>query len=315
MQKNPFKKYAQKCVFWLKSARFKIEQRQLAIQRIIEGYFEKSLTNGGFSFSDALIVAMYSFTFNIMTIETIFTGTIIFVAFISSGAAGFFAGEHFLLVFLFWNLILLLCFVIVYITTSFFLLFHLMRGQRLFAMLLFSILTASLVISYLIPLISGVFFENLGVRFSQMALPTMLIFLITQIFLFVQHKNKLCYLTYCKRMKNAVLSSNLGQDIDGQILVLSAQDHYVEYTTTTGKKLVRMRMREAIARMRGQQGLSVHRSHWVAIDAIKSLHKKNGKRFLLLTNGDKIPVSASKLAAVKKAIKSYENMSLNSRIT
>jgi len=302
MQKSDFRKFARQGVMNLKSARFKIERKQSGILRIIEQFYDNALTNGGFSLSNAVTVCTYLFVFNILTIETIFVAMIVFVTFVSSGAAGFFAGEHFLLVFVFWVLLLPMNFAVVYITNSLFLLFHLMRGSQLFAMLLFSVLIASLVIAYLTPQISAIFFESSEVSFSQMALPTLTIFLVTQVFLFVQHKDKLCFLAYCNRMQRAALNTVIDQKTDGQVLVLSAQDHYVEFTTTKGRKLVRMRMREAVAQMQNRQGLSVHRSYWVAKNAIRSLRKQHGKPFLLLTNGDKIPVSTSKLAEVKKTL-------------
>ncbi|MCF6304772.1 MAG: LytTR family transcriptional regulator DNA-binding domain-containing protein [Rhodobacteraceae bacterium] len=302
MQKYNLRKIARQCVLSLKSARLKIEQKQSGFLRIIEQYFDDALGNGRFTLSEAFAAGTYLFIFNLLTIETIFVAIIVFVTFVSSGAAGFFAGEHFLLVFIFWVSTLLIIFAVVYVTNTLFLLLHLMRGGQLFAMLLFSALIASLLISYLTPQVSALFFKSSGVRFSQMALPTLAILLITQAFLFVQHKDKLCFQSYCNRMQRAIVNTIIDQKTEGEILVLTAQDHYVEITSTNGKKLVRMRMREAIAQMQDQDGLSVHRSYWVAKDAIQSLQKSEGKHFLLLINGDEIPVSPSKLAGVKEAL-------------
>lgn len=303
MQKSDLRKFAQQSVLKLKSARFKIERKQSHILRIIEQFYYKALSDGRFTLSDAFRAGTYLFIFNVLTVETIFVAIIMFVAFVSSGAAGFFAGEHILPVFVFWISMLLVIFAAIFLVNVLFLLLHLMRGHQLFAITLFAVLVSSLVVSYLTPQVSAMFFESSGVRFSQMALPTLMMILITQIFLYVQHKDKICFRTYCNRMQRASLDTIIDQKTEGKILVLTAQDHYVEFTTTTRKKLVRMRMREAIAQMQAQDGLSVHRSYWVAKDAIQSLQKSDGKHFLLLINGDKVPVSASKLAEVKKTLK------------
>lgn len=302
MHRNNFRKLARQNVLKLKTARFKVAQKQSGILRNIEQLYDKALANGGFSLPDALIAGIYLVAFSILTVETIFVAIIVFIAIASSGATDFFSGAPFPLILAYWALILLICFAVVFVVNTLFLLFHFIRDYQFSSMLIFSALTTSLAISYLTPRVSAILFENSGVSFSQMALPVAAIFLITQIFLFAQHKDKLCFRSYRNRMQRTAPNAIIGPKTEGRVLVLSAQDHYVEFTTTTGKKLVRMRMREAIAQMQGQDGLSVHRSYWVAKDAIEALQKSGGKHFLLLSNGDKIPVAASKLAAVKKAL-------------
>jgi hypothetical protein len=75
------------------------------------------------------------------------------------------------------------------------------------------------------------------------------------------------------------------------ILRLSAADHLIEVATDTSTESLRLRLRDAIDEMDGIEGALVHRSHWVALDAIKETVRENGKVFLRLRNGDLVPVS------------------------
>lgn len=76
------------------------------------------------------------------------------------------------------------------------------------------------------------------------------------------------------------------------ILRLTANGHYIEVVTITGEETLRMRLADAIHEMEPVPGLSTHRSHWVALHAISHAELRNAhKAFLVLINGDKVPVS------------------------
>lgn len=78
----------------------------------------------------------------------------------------------------------------------------------------------------------------------------------------------------------------------GDVLRLSASDHYVEVVTTEGSEVLRLRFTDAIDEMEPVEGYCVHRSHWVARSAIVGVERKNAhKLFLRLANGDRVPVS------------------------
>lgn len=79
----------------------------------------------------------------------------------------------------------------------------------------------------------------------------------------------------------------------GEILRLTADNHFVEVVSDTGATSLRMRFRDAIAEMNGVQGGLVHRSHWVAYEAVEAAEKAQGKLVLRLRNGDEVPVSRS----------------------
>lgn len=76
------------------------------------------------------------------------------------------------------------------------------------------------------------------------------------------------------------------------ILRLSANGHYIDVVTLTGEETLRMRLSDAIHEMDPVPGLYVHRSHWVAHEAISHGERTNAhKAYLVLINGDKVPVS------------------------
>ncbi len=78
----------------------------------------------------------------------------------------------------------------------------------------------------------------------------------------------------------------------GQILRLTANDHFVEIATVNGIASLRMRLTDAIAEMEPVIGYCVHRSHWVAHDAIVRVERQNTQKlYVVLANGEQIPVS------------------------
>lgn len=83
------------------------------------------------------------------------------------------------------------------------------------------------------------------------------------------------------------LPAHLGSDI----LSLDAQDHYVNVTTKNGSALVLIRLVDAISELEGLEGLRIHRSHWIAADAVSKTKRENGKLLVELTNGTALPVS------------------------
>lgn len=86
------------------------------------------------------------------------------------------------------------------------------------------------------------------------------------------------------------------------LLALEMEDHYVRVHTDQGSDLILMRLRDAVAELQGLDGLQVHRSYWVAAQAVAGVERKpDGKAVLLLSNGMRVPVSRSHAAAVRAA--------------
>ena len=97
------------------------------------------------------------------------------------------------------------------------------------------------------------------------------------------------------------LLDRLPAALRGRLLYLSMQDHYVEVVTDKGSHLVLMRLADAIGETTGTEGMQVHRSHWVARDAVAGSIRDGARLTLRLVNGAELPVSRSKLADVRKA--------------
>jgi len=87
----------------------------------------------------------------------------------------------------------------------------------------------------------------------------------------------------------------------GTLLSLSVQDHYVDVRTSRGKTLLLMRLSDAMRETGGVAGLQIHRSHWVARDAVTQVLRSDGRTMLQLSDGTQLPVSRSFLPALKQA--------------
>jgi hypothetical protein len=87
------------------------------------------------------------------------------------------------------------------------------------------------------------------------------------------------------------LLGRLPEEVSGALLHLSVSDHYVEVATDRGTGRVLMRFSDAIEEVAQVDGLRVHRSHWVARAAVAAVERDNGRTFLTLINGTRVPVS------------------------
>ena len=95
----------------------------------------------------------------------------------------------------------------------------------------------------------------------------------------------------------AWLSPRLGQDI----LALQGEDHYVRVHTPLGSELLLMRLRDAIKDLDGRAGERVHRSWWVAREAVGGVRASGRRVSLTLTNGLEVPVSREATARLRRA--------------
>ena len=97
------------------------------------------------------------------------------------------------------------------------------------------------------------------------------------------------------------LMRRLSPATQGAVLRISSQDHFVDITTERGTDRLRMRLADAVAEMDGVRGHLIHRSHWVAETAIRSVEREQGRIQLRLTNGDTVPVSRTYKAELENA--------------
>lgn len=98
------------------------------------------------------------------------------------------------------------------------------------------------------------------------------------------------------------LLERLPHEIRGPLSHLSMADHYVEVFTTRGKAMVLMRLADAVKETGGVPGFRIHRSHWVARDAIKAIRRVEGRTVIETKSGAVLPVSRSYLPAVRAGL-------------
>ena len=98
----------------------------------------------------------------------------------------------------------------------------------------------------------------------------------------------------------APLMQRLKPENRGQLLRLSADDHYTQVVTHRGRELVLLRFSDALKEIGDTAGLQIHRSHWIADAHVSALQKSNGALHLLTRDGTLLPVSRSSQKAARQ---------------
>ena len=78
-----------------------------------------------------------------------------------------------------------------------------------------------------------------------------------------------------------------------RLIALEADDHYVRVHTDSGIELLTLRFSDALEELCNAHGYRVHRSWWVAADAIRSARWRRGSGTLELEDGSMVPISRS----------------------
>jgi hypothetical protein len=76
-----------------------------------------------------------------------------------------------------------------------------------------------------------------------------------------------------------------------EVWAVEAEDHYLRLHTSKGQDLILLRLADAVAELEGIEGAQVHRSWWVARDAITDAKRGDGRATLTLKDGAEVPVS------------------------
>jgi hypothetical protein len=77
----------------------------------------------------------------------------------------------------------------------------------------------------------------------------------------------------------------------GELWAVEAEDHYLRLHTSKGQDLILMRLADAIDELAGIEGAQVHRSWWVAREAVADARRGDGRAVLTLKDGSEVPVS------------------------
>ena len=86
-----------------------------------------------------------------------------------------------------------------------------------------------------------------------------------------------------------------------ELYAVEAEDHYLRLHTSRGSDLIAMRLTDAMGELDGVEGAQVHRSWWVARDAVQHGVRRRGRALLTLKGGLKVPVSRTYAPALRRA--------------
>lgn len=86
----------------------------------------------------------------------------------------------------------------------------------------------------------------------------------------------------------------------GEVWAVEAEDHYLRLHTSKGQDLILLRLADAIDELEGIEGAQVHRSWWVARDAITDARRGDGRATLTLKDGSQVPVSRTYAAVLRE---------------
>lgn len=87
--------------------------------------------------------------------------------------------------------------------------------------------------------------------------------------------------------------------LPGAVMRVSADNHYLVIQTTHGTGRMIMRFRDALRDLEGLQGFRIHRSHWVAMDAVLRVRAEGRRHVLELIDGSVLPVSQAYLEPLR----------------
>ncbi|MEE3625566.1 LytTR family DNA-binding domain-containing protein [Nitrospirillum sp. BR 11752] len=102
-------------------------------------------------------------------------------------------------------------------------------------------------------------------------------------------------------LAGAFLASACPRLSGARLLAVEAEDHYLRVHTDRGSDLVLMRLRDAIADLGEGLGMQVHRSFWVARDAVVEVTVRGQVGQLRLSDGTVVPVSRTALPRLRAA--------------
>ena len=86
-----------------------------------------------------------------------------------------------------------------------------------------------------------------------------------------------------------------------ELHAVQAEDHYLRLHTSRGQDMILMRLADALMELEGMEGAQVHRSWWVARDAVVAAERGDGRATLTLKSGAAAPVSRTYARALREA--------------
>jgi len=176
---------------------------------------------------------------------------------------------------------------------------HIMKRVNIWLLTLLNAILSANIFALIEPIIPNYFYTQGVLHYQDLIYGIMVFYLIALLYLQMRLNKYVCLNCYYDRQNTKDMNNLLPADKRGEILALSAQDHYVEIATIHGFHLNRMSMKEAVEMLPSDAGLQVHRSHWVAFNAMVSLSRTAERYQIELRNGAQIPVSRRNISEVK----------------
>jgi hypothetical protein len=97
----------------------------------------------------------------------------------------------------------------------------------------------------------------------------------------------------------------LAPQLGGELILLSAEEHYVRIVTRLGSALVLCRLGDAIEELTGLDGDRVHRSFWIAWREVAKIQRQGRTFRLKMSSGEYVPVSRSHIGVVSRRLSQY----------
>lgn len=86
-----------------------------------------------------------------------------------------------------------------------------------------------------------------------------------------------------------------------RLIAVEAHDHYLKVHTDAGEELITLRFADALDELAKVHGWRVHRSWWVAAEAVESVRWRRGAGEVRLASGLEVPVSRTYAPVLKDA--------------
>ncbi|MDH4745669.1 LytTR family transcriptional regulator [Sphingomonas sp. CBMAI 2297] len=86
-----------------------------------------------------------------------------------------------------------------------------------------------------------------------------------------------------------------------RLIAIEAHDHYLKVHTDAGEELITLRFADALQELARAHGWRVHRSWWVAADAVEGVRWRRGAGEVRLVGGLMTPVSRTYASTLKEA--------------
>ncbi|NOZ66768.1 MAG: hypothetical protein GXP00_09795 [Alphaproteobacteria bacterium] len=92
------------------------------------------------------------------------------------------------------------------------------------------------------------------------------------------------------------LPPSMGQDLIAVVM----EDHYLRVYTGQGEHMFLHRLKDALLELADYDGMQVHRSWWIAAQAVRDVRRDDRKITLIMTNDLEIPVSRTYQTMVRE---------------